>query len=185
VRKTLLSLATAVALSLGASAASASEYLFRFDDTVEGALRGMTYQDGNVIQDVVVGAEAYNGTYGLWAGTLVGNFDVAFNIFAPNGELSDTWRIFGSEGSRSFDMPFHSDVDGGTPLELLTNGVAIIETGGFQTVYDFTVSNGDHYTLQFASDAIPEPASWALMIGGFGMVGAMMRRRKLATLQTA
>lgn len=28
-----------------------------------------------------------------------------------------------------------------------------------------------------ASGAVPEPASWALMIGGFGMIGAAMRRR--------
>jgi hypothetical protein len=26
--------------------------------------------------------------------------------------------------------------------------------------------------------AVPEPATWAMMIGGFGMVGAAMRRRK-------
>jgi PEP-CTERM motif len=26
--------------------------------------------------------------------------------------------------------------------------------------------------------AVPEPASWALMIGGFGLVGFAMRRRK-------
>ena len=25
---------------------------------------------------------------------------------------------------------------------------------------------------------VPEPASWALMIGGFGLVGASMRRRR-------
>jgi hypothetical protein len=28
--------------------------------------------------------------------------------------------------------------------------------------------------------AVPEPASWAMMIGGFGMVGAAMRRRRTA-----
>jgi hypothetical protein len=27
---------------------------------------------------------------------------------------------------------------------------------------------------------IPEPASWALMIAGFGLVGAAMRRPRLA-----
>jgi hypothetical protein len=29
--------------------------------------------------------------------------------------------------------------------------------------------------------AVPEPAIWALFIGGFGAIGATMRRRKLAT----
>lgn len=29
----------------------------------------------------------------------------------------------------------------------------------------------------FGTSAVPEPASWALMIGGFGLVGAAMRRR--------
>ena len=28
--------------------------------------------------------------------------------------------------------------------------------------------------------AVPEPASWALMIGGFGMAGGMLRRRRTA-----
>ena len=31
-----------------------------------------------------------------------------------------------------------------------------------------------------AGDAVPEPATWALMLAGFGMVGAAMRRRHIA-----
>jgi hypothetical protein len=38
--------------------------------------------------------------------------------------------------------------------------------------------NADHVgTLAF----VPEPASWALMIGGFGMAGTMLRRRRAQT----
>ncbi len=35
------------------------------------------------------------------------------------------------------------------------------------------------------SPAVPEPATWAMMIAGFGMVGASMRRRRPARLATA
>lgn len=33
-------------------------------------------------------------------------------------------------------------------------------------------------TLNFSAAAVPEPATWALMMAGFGMVGFAMRRRK-------
>lgn len=32
--------------------------------------------------------------------------------------------------------------------------------------------------LAFAGGAVPEPASWAMLIGGFGLTGAAMRRRR-------
>jgi len=38
-------------------------------------------------------------------------------------------------------------------------------------------SNAD-YNGGFSYTAVPEPATWAMMIGGFGLVGTAMRRRK-------
>lgn len=42
----------------------------------------------------------------------------------------------------------------------------------------------DHVQLTFSGNnpigAVPEPASWGLMVGGFGLVGGAMRRRKTA-----
>ena len=35
-------------------------------------------------------------------------------------------------------------------------------------------------SVEVAAAAVPEPATWALMIGGFGLAGAALRRRKLA-----
>jgi hypothetical protein len=42
----------------------------------------------------------------------------------------------------------------------------------------------DNVTLADVTAAVPEPASWAMMLGGFGLVGGAMRQRK-RTLATA
>ena len=36
-------------------------------------------------------------------------------------------------------------------------------------------------TIAAGAAAVPEPANWAMMIGGFGMIGAAMRRRQSVT----
>lgn len=41
---------------------------------------------------------------------------------------------------------------------------------------------GNQIVVEFAAGAIPEPASWMLLIGGFGMVGAAVRRRRVASI---
>lgn len=57
-------------------------------------------------------------------------------------------------------------------------------------VFDGTGGNGgfalDNLTLNAAVAAVPEPSAWALLILGFGAIGAGMRRRKTsATLSFA
>jgi hypothetical protein len=45
--------------------------------------------------------------------------------------------------------------------------------------FNLVNGDGDTATLVFpASSGTPEPASWALMIGGFGLAGAALRRRR-------
>jgi hypothetical protein len=51
--------------------------------------------------------------------------------------------------------------------------------------YNFTGTyslNGAIGSGTFHVDAVPEPASWALMLGGFGLVGAAMRSRRKAAV---
>lgn len=49
----------------------------------------------------------------------------------------------------------------------------------------FSSASGLFLTANQATGAVPEPATWAMMIGGFGMIGGAMRRRKGLALATA
>ena len=51
-------------------------------------------------------------------------------------------------------------------------------TGGFNPG---AFEAGAYDSFAAGSGGVPEPATWALMIGGFGMAGGMIRRRKTVT----
>ena len=60
-----------------------------------------------------------------------------------------------------------------------TAGQSLIDT----RIFSFALSRDEALSLGFA--AVPEPASWALMIAGFGLVGGAMRRRNKAARTVA
>jgi PEP-CTERM motif len=56
------------------------------------------------------------------------------------------------------------------------NGSALVASGFLDA------DNGDNFaTVSFASAAVPEPASWMMLLAGFGAVGFAMRTRKRRT----
>ena len=71
-------------------------------------------------------------------------------------ELVDAYKV-GTFGPNTYGTI-------GTDFKLLT-------PGGYPNV------NGVQ-SFAIATAAVPEPASWALMIAGFGMAGAMLRSRQ-------
>ena len=53
-----------------------------------------------------------------------------------------------------------------------TNGIGGFSLLPFGAEYNYSIDN--------LAATVPEPGTWALMIGGFGLVGAAMRRRTVA-----
>jgi hypothetical protein len=94
--------------------------------------------------------------------------------FDPLSDLGDNVISGNSlENSENLSFPFLSGVgfvqgvNDTYRVSLTVQGLA----SGTQTLSaDARVGDG----------AVPEPASWALMLGGFGLVGGAMRRRKTA-----
>jgi hypothetical protein len=73
-----------------------------------------------------------------------------------------------------------------TPFGVVVSGpvgdpAAMVHTGLTSDQADFFLEPTKEESLvgqHRVSTAVPEPASWALMIGGFGMAGAALRRRR-------
>lgn len=120
------------------------------------------------------------------------------SILLLNGVALYGVGIFGDGSTTGF---FYFDPNGGsTPYVFQNNGAQNVSlTGPFvagQNTIRFVVNNnnaginagngpltGGPSSLSFTGNvtfdavAVPEPAAWALMLGGFGLVGGAMRRR--------
>ncbi len=65
------------------------------------------------------------------------------------------------------------------PHEIWSGKDIFLGEGSHQLfVYGRSGSRGGTYAGDLNYTAVPEPAAWAMMISGFGFVGAMMRRRR-------
>jgi hypothetical protein len=104
--------------------------------------------------------------------------------FGP-GRTIEQYDVTLSEWAAGYRSGDSHVLDGNTSITGIEVGVG----SGWANSFDGAV---DHVRLAFGSDtisadfepdaiaAVPEPASWGMMILGFGVVGAGMRRRKTA-----
>lgn|GEM_PF-2343678 len=103
------------------------------------------------------------------------------------------FRISTSLDGITFEEVFAGSMDLGTGQPLAANNVAFDATAQFVRfdILDNLVPEGflnDTYTtygvglseVSFVAAPVPEPATWAMMIAGFGIIGAAMRRRAAA-----
>lgn len=135
----------------------------------------------------------------LYAPASFGFFNVASGIPKPNGELApgfsyDNLFYPGGAPQSSSDYPFGGgfldiyglvfETSGGVWVNFWSNG----DFGGGAT-YGAGVTDGrtvlDYTRGDVLAQAVPEPASWALMIAGFGLVGTALRRRRSVVVSFA
>jgi hypothetical protein len=148
-------LATAAALAF-APAANAAQYL-----TISGP--SGTYGD-----DTVTGSFERVFTFGPIAGYQIASLDLTSIATSAETDVNFTSATFNgvafnvlSTGTQEFRNLLNQALINGT------NTIRITGTSGANGAFSGTISLA----------AVPEPATWALMLGGFGLVGTAIRRR--------
>jgi hypothetical protein len=74
---------------------------------------------------------------------------------------------------------------GNAPWSHYTLAFTVVNSGTLRLAFGTHSGNNvgpllDNVNLDITGSATPEPATWALMLGGFGLAGAALRRRKAA-----
>ena len=121
-------------------------------------------------------AFTYNGTpFAAGTNLLSATF---FNHTDITGKTNGTsGSVFASTGSgstidySSAVLPLGLSRDFALALTQVTKAFGYVKT---KALNDFTAAS----TGSFSASAVPEPATWGLMITGFGMMGLMARRRR-------
>jgi len=154
-----------------------------------GLNTGLTYSAG----DVLTVSAALDD---LWSAGALPRWSNADGLTGPlfatgtdeSGAAAGTQigASFGTWSQAGLSAPYGSLVGrlGGVYQLLGTNFSGPAWASGTLELFYWDSNNGDNsgrVTAHIAAAGVPEPASWALMLGGFGMVGGALRsRRRLA-----
>ena len=153
--------------------------------TITGFTFGGWTVPGDVISSVDYGFStsadyAITGNASLSAGSLLPNafgYDVhEYSASITPLTLGPGTYWFGLQNAAAGGDPAYWDINNGP-------SVAFENTIGNVNGNLFAGSNSTSFTL--TGDAVPEPASWAMMLGGFGLVGGAMRARRKAAISFA
>jgi len=160
-----------------------------------GSSAPIAAQDGHyyaMIQDVSVLAQIFvasaTGQYQLsWADAGRGNAypgvfgDQGYNVVIASGPTLTTQQtVYSGATTTGQRWEDHSSTTfnlvAGQAYMLAFMGNSGHDNSAYIDNVRLTFSGGN----QIDVGAVPEPASWGLMVGGFGLVGGAMRRRKAA-----
>ena len=111
---------------------------------------------------------------------------MSFALFSQASITSPRFSGFDSYSSSALSDFSHtlewSGITGFTALDANGDRVDLSPNARFTLLNDEGV---DFWNSAASFGAVPEPATWALMIGGFGMAGGALRRRRTLERQSA
>lgn len=117
----------------------------------------------------------------------------AVSLLFSTGQSEFGFRLAGGHGGNAYISFFGSDgglIDSFTLAGLpLISAYGFSRSGGLQDIRGVSIWNDDATGIGLAgfrhdvASTIPEPATWAMMILGFGLVGTIARRRRRASVR--
>ncbi len=142
---------------------------------------GGAVAEGSWITADLTNANFYQRTTNYWFGNPSWPSGGTTEVPVYNKTLADfmTGAVFTAGGKSTYEL------GAGTLLTRVEIGVGSGWTGKFIGAADNLHLNmgskGDMLAdFEMVADAVPEPATWAMLIAGFGLVGAAARRRQIA-----
>ncbi|WP_254602811.1 PEPxxWA-CTERM sorting domain-containing protein [Sphingomonas bacterium] len=178
--------AAAASLAMTSTPAAAAVKVFNFTGTfqsqsVTGYLSydtaampsgGQVFPDGSTQETYTTGVQLYLNGYSyanVYINYIRGLYPTQpSDYFAVNGFVPAGGDAFGNTAGSGVTLS--TRLPSGTARSLPVDLSGQVFTGGAGIAFgSVTVS---------AEPAVPEPATWAMMIGGFGLAGAALRRRR-------
>jgi hypothetical protein len=140
-----------------------------FQDLAGGAFSLTTLSDVSFLGRTGTNILSGSFTNGVLSGQIRG-LSPTFSVSVPMSELEGTSDFFSPD--EFFLTNFSLGMsDANRPLRIGANGRIADFNASSVGTFGAIVSDG-------TPGAVPEPSTWAMMILGFGMVGASMRRRR-------
>ena len=138
-----------------------------YDGFAETDLTLLSYYKGNPLSLVFLTRSGNFNVSGSAAWEVASGTTGQVSLFARSGLVVGYYnqQAFGGTADAIIDPVFTID-----PAFAATHP-------GYSLVFSQGVGN--------AAAAVPEPAAWTLMLGGFGVVGSILRRRRRASRQSA